>query len=291
MEGTALQGERQGDRLLVSAWTQEGDLVVSGRIAATGGLEVPRTVGLARVRHEHGDLGVPDRTRRPTVALRHGPCDRARGCRVDRAEVRREIELVPPIIVVLEALPEVEVNHNVTLGRTTHRVIDEGINRRLCVPIHGSLARTVPDDRGPIGVDRHPDRMILAGRQLPFAEQGGGTLLQGEQIEALPGLGDEHPGPRPASVPRGVGLDPDHVHIHAAKRVVRKRGVREQHTSERLAVDGGDAVILVAPARGEQDGGNEGHGDASRHRSLLEGSWRHSAPDTPTPLAGVTPAG
>ena len=266
--GNGLQ--RGNERLLdlhqVAARGQKPDLVVPGLITASRRLEVvPDAV---RVQE---DLGVRDRTGRPPGVLRYRPGDRADCGGIDRSQDRVEIERVVVAGKVVQKAPtDVEIEHDVRpLGRYVDRVLDRRVDRRPAVPVHVSrgLRRIVPGDRGQARVDGHADPVVPARGHLPLAQERRRPLLQGEQVEALAGLGDDRPQVAATAVLRCAGLDPHDVDGDAVERVIREGSVGEPHRDARPQPRrGGDrGVVLVAPGQGERDRQESGECGTSRH--------------------------
>src|SRR3989442_413964 len=91
-----------------------------------------------------------------------------------------------------------------------------------------------------------------AYRQLPFAHEGRGALLQPEQIEGLSRLCDEYPGAATARVQLRARFDADDIYVHARDRVIRERRVRQRDTDERPAAGYAGEVVLVAATHDDQ---------------------------------------
>src|SRR5437867_3432677 len=225
----------------VRAGVQEGHSVIS-RVVAPAGRHYSLVAG-SEVAGEAYRVGrVLDGSRRRSVAARHLPRDRS-GCRrVDRTEVGYEREVLVPVKGVQEAPADVEIDHDVgACRRHVEGMLHEGVQlhlarSRMVLPIHEGRVATAPPDGRQARIDRHPDRLILAGRQLPFAHEGRGALLQPEQIEGLSRLGDEYPVAASARVQLRARFDADDIYVHARDRVIPERRVRSRDTGAYAAL-------------------------------------------------------
>src|SRR5207253_8738065 len=112
---------------------------------------------------------------------------------------------------------------------------------------------------------RHANLVVLAAWELSCPEESRRTPLESEEVDALPGLGDDRPVPNGAQGVRRIGLrarlDTDDVEVHARDRVVREGGVGEPHRDARPQAGWRGERGLVLVAAGQWEGDRQASGE------------------------------
>src|SRR5207245_11632571 len=86
------------------------------------------------------------------------------------------------------------------LGRDGDRILHERVDwhfvrARMVPPVHRGFGAAVEDDRRQTRVDRHANLVVLAAWELSCPEESRRAPLESEEVDALPGLGDDRPVP------------------------------------------------------------------------------------------------
>src|SRR5206468_5125019 len=165
---------------------------------------------------------------RAGVTAGHRAGERPRERPVHGPQPGDQCELARTVIVVQEAPADVPVDDDLDVARVgdeCERLLHERVQRDETTPrgrpAYAGLGSVRPPDIGRTGVDYDADGPVQLAGQLALTEERGRALLEGQQVEPPPRLGDDLPATIVAGVWIGAGGHAHDVHIHTGHRIVR----------------------------------------------------------------------